>query len=151
MTKLRLTTPAYSRGHLTCYRSKTMQPSPFDQRTHPLYGRTRLYGLNLRDFSEITISPPSHIFYGCLHFHLGTTIPSQSVGSQDTPYTPYIYGQDTMALSYRNYHYFHCITAPTHILGMPPLSLRNNKSNPVRSTTGHTSNMDGLYSMALWL
>ena len=36
-------------------------------------------------------------------------------------------------------HSFHRITAPTHILGTPPLSLRHNEPNPVRSTTGgHT-------------
>ena len=29
-------------------------------------------------------------------------------------------------------------TAPTHILGTPPLLLRHNEPNPVSSTTGHT-------------
>ena len=48
-------------------------------------------------------------------------------------------------------HSFHRITAPTHILGTPPLSLRHNKLNPVRSTTGHTPNKDGQDSTSLWL
>ena len=34
-----------------------------------------------------------------------------------------------------NSHYFHRITAPTHFLGTPLLSLRYNEPNPVRSTT----------------
>ena len=34
-------------------------------------------------------------------------------------------------------------TAPTHILGTPPLLLRHNEPNPVSSTTGHTS-LNGL-------
>ena len=67
------------------------QPSPFDHRTHTLYGRTGLY-----------------IFMALLTKFLG------------------------------NYHSFHRITAPTHILGTLPLSLRHNEPNPVRSTTGHT-------------
>ena len=39
-----------------------------------------------------------------------------------------------MALLTKKKHSFHCITAPIHILGTPPLLLRHNEHNPVRST-----------------
>ena len=79
----------FTKAHLT-------QPSPFDHRTHPLYGRTGLY-----------------VSMALLTKFLGKN------------------------------HTFNRITAPTHILGTPLLSLRYNKLNTVRSTTGQTPYMDG--------
>ena len=72
-----------------------------------------------------------------------------------TTRTPPLYGRTRlygfMALNNEISHYFHSITTSTHILGTPPLSPRHNEPNPVRSTTGHTSYMDGQDSTALWL
>ena len=50
-----------------------------------------------------------------------------------TGHASYMDGQDTTALwAYLtrflgNSHYFHSITAPTHIIGMPPFSLKHNE------------------------
>ena len=72
------------------------QPSPLDHSTHPLYGRTRLYGFMAFN-NEISQKFLLFLQHRC----------------------------------------------PTHIFGMPPLSLRYNEPNPVRWTTGHTHYIDG--------
>ena len=98
------------------------------------------------NFHSFTASPPPHTFSGRLTFHRGTTNPTRSVGPQDTP----LYGRTRLygfkALIneiFRKFPLFHRITTPTHILGMPHLSPRYNKPNPVRWMKGHTPCMDG--------
>ena len=104
----------------------------------------------MRFFLEIptifTASPPPHTFSGCLTFHRGTMNPTPVCWTTGHP--PYMDRQDYgfMALIneiFGNYHYFHRITSPTHILGVPHLTPRHNKPNPVRWTTGHTPYIDG--------
>ena len=76
---------------------------------------------------------------------------TQSVRPQDTP--P-IWTDKVLCLLMkllRKKHSFHRITAPTHIIGTPPHSLRHHEPILVSSTTGHTSYMDGQDSTSLCL
>ena len=115
--------------------AQVTQPSPFDHRTHPLYGRTGLYvSMALltkflgKNHSFHRITAPTHI--------RGT--PLLSLRHNVTQPSPFdhrihpLYGRTglyvSMALLTKfigKNHSFHRITAPTHILGTPPLSLRH--------------------------
>ena len=120
------------------------QPSLFDHRTHPLYGRTGLYVSmslltkflgNYHSFHCITA--PTHIF-GTPPLSLRHNEPNPVRST--TGHTPIWTDKDIRHFMHNfsgEKHSFHRITTPTHILGTPPLSLRHNEPNPVRSTTGH--------------
>ena len=160
------------------------QPSPFDHRTHPLYGRTALYvsmalltkfiGKN-HSFHHITAprhilgTPPlslrhdhrTHTLYGRTGLYVSMALLTKFLGKKHSfhhitnPHTHFLdsspfteaqviqpspfdhrthplYGRTglyvSMALLTKflgKNHSFHRITAPTHIIGTPPLSLRH--------------------------
>ena len=137
------------------------QPSQFNHRTHPQYGRTRIYvfmALLMTFLGKKPLFSPHHRphthSWDSSHFtEAQKTQPSQfdhRIHPQYGRTRIYVF----MALLTKflgKKHSFHRITAPTHILGTPPLSLRYNEPNPVCSTTGHTPYMDGQDSTSLWL
>ena len=132
-----ITAPTHILGDSSPFtEAQLTQPSPFDHRTHRLYGRTRLYvsmalltkflGKNL-SFHRITAP----------HTHSWDFSPfTEAQVTQPSPFdqrTHPLYGRTGLYVSMalltkfigKNYS-FHRITAPTHILGTPILSLRHN-------------------------
>ena len=135
----------HSRDSSPFIKAQLTLPSPLDHRTHPLYGQRGLYvSMALltkflgKNHSFHRITSPTHI--------LGTPLLSLRHNKLNpvrstTGYTPNKDGQDSTANKIsREKPLFSPHHRPTHILGTPPLSLRHNKLNPVRSTTGHTPN-----------
>ena len=113
--------------------AQVTQPSPFDHRTHTLYGRTGLY-VSMALLTKFL--GKNHSFHRP-HTHYWDSSPfTEAEVTQLSPFdhrTHTLYGRTglyvSMALLTKfigKNHSFHHITTPTHILGTPILSLRHN-------------------------
>ena len=105
--------------HLYGFINKSSREKPLFSPHH----RPHTHSWDSFPFTEAQLTQPSlfdhrtHALYGRTGFDVSMALLTKFLGKK---------------------HSFHRITAPTHILGTPPLSLRHNKPNPVCSTTGHT-------------